>query len=250
VPIQNPPPGAKAFSLIELLAVVGIIAILVALLAPVIADVRRSARSTRCLANLQQWGQAFQMYLSAGSGRQPTEVNPNDPTSLEWWEQLSPYAGDVSGILTCPDAAEPRPGPPDRTYKTFKKGRAAYAWRVVKRGTDWHGSYGFNVALYDHRDDYPPYFHFPVREAGRIPVLGDCCGPRTLCVNGEDVPKDLQYPCPDHGGGVAEYCIDRHTMAANLVFLDGHAERVPLAKLWTLKWTNDFVPRTVVVPRP
>jgi prepilin-type processing-associated H-X9-DG protein len=44
------------------------------------------------------------------------------------------------------------------------------------------------------------------------------------------------------------FCLDRHERAVNLVFLDGHAERVPLAQLWKLKWNNHFVARDVVIP--
>jgi prepilin-type processing-associated H-X9-DG protein len=39
-------------------------------------------------------------------------------------------------------------------------------------------------------------------------------------------------------------------MAVNVVFLDGHGEHVPLAGLWQLKWTENSVPRDVVVPIP
>ena len=52
----------RGFTLIELLVVIAIIAILAAILFPVFARARESARKTSCLSNLKQAGLAFMMY--------------------------------------------------------------------------------------------------------------------------------------------------------------------------------------------
>lgn len=62
---------ATGFSLVELLVVIAIIAILTAILLPVVARVREQARRTVCARNLQQAGAALQIYANAHHGKLP-----------------------------------------------------------------------------------------------------------------------------------------------------------------------------------
>jgi prepilin-type N-terminal cleavage/methylation domain-containing protein/prepilin-type processing-associated H-X9-DG protein len=54
--------ASNAFTLIELLVVIAIIAILAAILFPVFAQARESARQTACLSNMKQVGLGLHMY--------------------------------------------------------------------------------------------------------------------------------------------------------------------------------------------
>lgn len=61
----------RAFTLMELLIVIGIIAVLAALLFPVFAQVRKRSQATVCVSNLSQVGKAIGLYASDYDDRLP-----------------------------------------------------------------------------------------------------------------------------------------------------------------------------------
>ncbi|MFN2382691.1 MAG: DUF1559 domain-containing protein [Gemmatimonadota bacterium] len=106
-----------AFTLIELLVVIAIIAILAAILFPVFATARESARQSSCSSNMMQLGKAIMQYTNAFDETYPmsgidnggTRVQPNQPWGpwrddhLGWNEAVLPYIKNV-GVFKCPSS--------------------------------------------------------------------------------------------------------------------------------------------------
>jgi prepilin-type N-terminal cleavage/methylation domain-containing protein/prepilin-type processing-associated H-X9-DG protein len=64
-------PEGKAFTLVELLVVIGIIAVLISILLPSLNKAKESAKRTQCLANLRQIGAFLNMYANSYKQRVP-----------------------------------------------------------------------------------------------------------------------------------------------------------------------------------
>jgi prepilin-type N-terminal cleavage/methylation domain-containing protein/prepilin-type processing-associated H-X9-DG protein len=75
----------NAFTLVELLVVIGIIAVLISLLMPALAKARQAALSTKCESNLHSIGQSIYMFAQDHNGRIPANCSGfNGP----WWCNL------------------------------------------------------------------------------------------------------------------------------------------------------------------
>jgi prepilin-type N-terminal cleavage/methylation domain-containing protein len=140
-----------AFTLVELLIVVGIIAILISLLLPALGKAREAAQRTRCLAHLKQVGTSLQLYAVNNGGKVP--IGWNDYKFSSYWiydssDKLYPVFGHLyrarlisnPRAFYCPQQTDPRlsfntvenPWPPGVNANV--RTRAGYTSRPI---VDW-----------------------------------------------------------------------------------------------------------------
>ncbi len=123
----------RAFSLIEVLVTIAVIAILVAVITPALSGAREAARSTVCLTNLRQMVVACSQYADDNNGMGPAIGQPY--TELPNWALVVQSQAGRSGststelyttrsVLVCPSTASRSPVAMTRTYAMNATGHA------------------------------------------------------------------------------------------------------------------------------
>lgn len=259
---RTPVQTLRAFTLVELLVVIGIIAVLISILLPSLSKARQAAIKVQCASNMRQMGMGVALYANDNQGSMPYQTgdvwwfgdpnryNSSDPATFKDYHSVMGYLIQM-GIINEKNAACPL---------------AEYAPGWWDGGVTWYNTnYVFSgMAIYDMK--------YQIRKLSRIPnssefILAQEANfkyPKTTLVPwknwwGDIVYTNWQTPSTDPGtnGAWMEYSsihgYGGGMVGGNLLFCDGHVEfrsindvrardfgfRDPRAGEWYNGWTND-----------
>jgi prepilin-type N-terminal cleavage/methylation domain-containing protein/prepilin-type processing-associated H-X9-DG protein len=214
----------SGFTLIELLVVIAILSVLAAILFPVFAKARESARKATALSNLKQIGAALTMYTA--------DYDEHLPNRWPIWKNYGDFYwrienGDLPGILRqYIQSAAVWYSPEDRLSKrgttSFSiNGELAPGWPLSKIHRPAEAIYLADRTDLDlltiSPDGDPPDVYFWWKFCN--PTLDR--GPADLPRPYDDLMVAVQISPRRYVGDVAAY-----------LFLDGHVKTLPFAKTW------------------
>lgn len=236
---------ARAFTLVELLVVIGIIAVLISILLPSLARARQAATKISCASNMRQIMLGMLMYANDNKGDIPPMLTSGSNTLYSWndWAGILVQNGHVGStkVFTCPDDDIPRD--PTRLLPTSVN--RSYGCNNMEYNQDWLVKNGYRFPWPHYTGDVPDQ---PTPKLARIRphvfVIGEnysdpliLAGASHAWINWPEYVQMWYCPAATHPRVPMSTMSDMSKLQAlngsggNYAFPDGHVEFIVTAEI-------------------
>ncbi len=221
--------------------VIAVIALLIAILLPVLQSARKQAKATVCQANLHQWGLLLATLAEGNEG----QLRDRDVWDRCRTQQFAYYLDHFAFQEFCPMAT--------RKISLTGAGGTFLAW-YCPRHTYRAGSYGLNgyTPAYDGgegglspptlvKERWPGVYH--TRGTANVPVMLDCALWAAYPTHYDDPPRTPELAATHpliSTNSISTFCIARHGGFINGLFMDWSVRKIGIKELWTLQWHPSF----------